>query len=255
MMSGHSKWASIKRQKGVNDSRRGQLFTKLGREIAVAAREGGPDPEMNFRLRLVLDKAKQANMPKDNIDRAIKRGSGEGSDGAQMEEHTYEGYGPHGTAMIVQVVTDNRNRTVSEVRHAFSRYGGNLGSDGSVAWMFSRQGVVTISAEDDDASDEIALVAIDAGAADVETAEGVVTVYTEMSDFKAVQEALTGSGYAVTDAQLSWIPQSQMTLDEREAMTTLKLMDALEELDDVQEVFSNLDISDELLAKFENEAA
>ncbi|MHB1317997.1 MAG: YebC/PmpR family DNA-binding transcriptional regulator [Anaerolineae bacterium] len=253
-MSGHSKWASIKRQKGVNDARRGQLFTKLGREIAVAAREGGPDPEMNFRLRLVLDKAKQANMPKDNIDRAIKRGSGEGADAIQMEENMYEGYGPHGTAIIVQVMTDNRNRTVSEVRHAFTRYGGNLGADGSVAWMFSRKGVITLAAGKDD-PDELALVAIDAGASDIETSDDIVTVYTEMSDFKAVQEALTTMGFQVTDAQLSWIPQSQITLDEHDAMTILKLMDALEELEDVQEVFSNLDISDGLLARLESEAA
>lgn len=253
-MSGHSKWASIKRQKGVNDTKRGQLFTKLGREIAVAAREGGPDPEMNFRLRLVLDKAKQANMPKENIDRAIKRGSGEGSDGMQMEEHIYEGYGPHGTAIILQVMTDNRNRTVSEVRHAFTRYGGNLGSDGSVAWMFSRKGVIAVDVGNED-PDEVALVAIDAGASDVETTDEGVTVYTEMTDFKVVQEALSEMGYKISDAQLSWIPQSHITLEEREAMTTLKLMDALEELDDVQEVFSNLDLNDELLASLEGEAA
>jgi len=253
-MSGHSKWASIKRQKGVNDTKRGQLFTKLGREIAVAAREGGPDPEMNFRLRLVLDKAKQANMPKENIDRAIKRGSGEGSDGIQMEEHIYEGYGPHGTAIILQVMTDNRNRAVSEVRHAFTRYGGNLGSDGSVAWMFSRKGVITVDVGSED-PDEVALVAIDAGASDVETTDEGVTVYTEMADFKVVQESLSEMGYTISDAQLSWIPQSQITLEQREAMTTLKLMDALEELDDVQEVFSNLDLNDELLASLEGEAA
>ncbi len=253
-MSGHSKWASIKRQKGVNDAKRGQLFTKLGREIAVAAREGGPDPEMNFRLRLVLDKAKQANMPKENIDRAIKRGSGEGADGMQMEEYIYEGYGPHGTAIILQVMTDNRNRTVSEVRHTFTRYGGNLGSDGSVAWMFSRKGVITVDVGNED-PDEVALVAIDAGAADVETTDEGVTVYTEMADFKTVQEALSRMGYTISNAQLSWIPQSQITLEEHEAMTTLKLMDALEELDDVQEVFSNLDLNDELLARLEGEAA
>ncbi len=253
-MSGHSKWASIKRQKGVNDTKRGQLFTKLGREIAVAAREGGPDPEMNFRLRLVLDKAKQANMPKENIERAIKRGSGEGSDGIQMEEHIYEGYGPHGTAIILQVMTDNRNRTVSEVRHAFTRYGGNLGSDGSVAWMFSRKGVITVDVGNED-PDEVALVAIDAGASDVETTDEGVTVYTEMADFKVVQESLAEMGYQISDAQLSWIPQSQVTLEQREAMTAIKLMDALEELDDVQEVFSNLDLNDELLASLEGEAA
>lgn len=172
----------------------------------------------------------------------------------QMEEHIYEGYGPHGTAIILQVMTDNRNRTVSEVRHAFTRYGGNLGSDGSVAWMFSRKGVITVDVGNED-PDEVALVAIDAGASDVETTDEGVTVYTEMTDFKVVQEALSEMGYKISDAQLSWIPQSQITLEEREALTTLKLMDALEELDDVQEVFSNLDLNDELLASLEGEAA
>ncbi|MGI6368217.1 MAG: YebC/PmpR family DNA-binding transcriptional regulator [Anaerolineae bacterium] len=253
-MSGHSKWASIKRQKGVNDAKRGQLFTKLGREIAIASREGGPDPEMNFRLRLVLDKAKQANMPKENIDRAIRRGAGDGDDGAQMEEQIYEGYGPHGTAIILEAVTDNRNRTVSEVRHAFSRYGGNLGSDGSVAWMFSHKGVITVAPGKND-PDEVALVAIDAGAEDVELEDDGITVYTERSDFRAVQEALMELGCEVSDAQLSWIPQSQVTLADNEAMTILKLMEALEDLDDVQEVYSNLDMNDELLAKLESEAA
>jgi len=253
-MSGHSKWATIKRQKGANDARRGQLFTKLGREIAVAAREGGADPDANFRLRLVLEKARQANMPKDNIDRAIKRGTGDGADAMQMEEQIYEGYGPHGTAILLQVVTDNRNRTVSEVRHTFSLFGGNLGADGSVAWMFSRKGVITIAPGKHD-PDEIALVAIDAGASDVEPSEDSVTVYTEMADFRAVRDALAAQGYEITDAQLSWIPQSQITLSEQEAITNLKLMEALEELDDVQEVFSNLDISDELLAKYERQAA
>ncbi len=253
-MSGHSKWASIKRQKGVNDAKRGQLFTKLGREIVIAVREGGPDPEANFRLRLVLDKARQANMPKDNVERAIKRGSGESVDGAQVEEYTYEGYGPHGTAMIVQAFTDNRNRTVSEIRHVFSRYGGNLGADGCVAWMFSRKGVISVAVGSAD-PDEVALIAIDAGAEDVEISDDTVEVYTEMTDFRAVRDALTEAGVELLDAQLSWLPQSQLTLDEKEAMTNLKLMEALEDLDDVQQVFSNLDISDEVLATYENQAA
>lgn len=253
-MSGHSKWATIKRQKGANDAKRGQIFTKLGREIVIAVREGGPDPEANFRLRLVLDKARQANMPKDNIERAIKRGSGENADGSQVEEYTYEGYGPHGTAMIVQALTDNRNRTVSEVRHVFSRYGGNLGADGCVAWMFSRKGVISVAVGDDD-PDEVALVAIDAGADDVEIGEDTVEVYTEMGDFRTVRDALSEAGYEILDAQLSWLPQSLLTLAEKEALTNLKLMEALEELDDVQQVYSNLDISDEVLASYENEAA
>ncbi len=253
-MSGHSKWASIKRQKGVNDAKRGQLFTKIGREIVIAVREGGADPEANFRLRLVLDKAKQANMPKDNIERAIKRGSGESVDGAQVEEYTYEGYGPHGTAIIVEAFTDNRNRTVSEIRHVFSRYGGNLGADGCVAWMFSRKGVISVAVGDED-PDEVALVAIDAGAEDVEVGEETVEVYTEISDFRAVRDALSEAGYELLDAQLSWIPQSQLSLPEKEALSNLKLMEALEELDDVQQVYSNLDISDEVLASYENQAA
>jgi YebC/PmpR family DNA-binding regulatory protein len=253
-MSGHSKWASIKRQKGVNDAKRGQLFTKLGREIVIAVREGGADPEANFRLRLVLDKARQANMPKDNIERAIKRGSGESVDGAQVEEYTYEGYGPHGTAIIVEAFTDNRNRTVSEVRHVFSRYGGNLGADGCVAWMFSRKGVISVAVGGAD-PDEVALIAIDAGAEDVEVAEETVEVYTEMTDFRAVRDALTEAGFELLDAQLSWLPQSQLALAEKEAMTNLKLMEALEDLDDVQQVYSNLELSDEVLASYENQAA
>ncbi len=253
-MSGHSKWATIKRQKSANDAKRGQLFTKLGREIAVAAREGGSDPEVNFRLRIVLDKARQANMPKDNIERAIKRGSGENLDGAQLEEYTYEGYGPHGTAMIIQALTDNRNRTVSEVRHTFSRYGGNLGADGCVSWMFSRKGVITIEAGSTD-PDEVALVAIDAGAEDVEVNDGIVSVYTEMADFAAVRQSLDDTGFEIAEADLAWIPQSQITLTTKEAMSNLKLMEALDELDDVQEVFSNLEISDDIFDSYGSEAA
>jgi YebC/PmpR family DNA-binding regulatory protein len=253
-MSGHSKWASIKRSKAANDSKRGALFTKLGREIVVAAREGGPDPEANFRLRLVLDKARQANMPKDNIDRAIKRGSGEGGEGIEMIECFYEGYGPHGTAILVQALTDNRNRTVSEVRHVFTRHGGNLGSEGCVAWMFDRKGYIVVDRDKHD-PDEISLVAIDAGAEDVETTDETVEIYTQLEDFKAVQEALTAAGYKVSTAQLSFIPQTTMTLEEKETLQTMKVLELLEELDDVQEVFSNLDIQDEMVAKFETEAA
>ena len=253
-MSGHSKWASIKRSKAANDSKRGALFTKLGREIVVAAREGGPDPEANFRLRLVLDKARAANMPKDNIDRAIKRGSGDGGDGVEMVESYYEGYGPHGTAILVQVLTDNRNRTVSEVRHVFTRHGGNLGSEGCVAWMFDRKGYIVVEQGEND-PDEIALVAIDAGADDVETGEDSVEIYTQLEDFKSVREALAEAGYMASTAQLSFIPQSTMSLSEKETLQTMKLLELLEELDDVQEVFSNLDIQDEMVAKFETEAA
>ncbi|MBC7238321.1 MAG: YebC/PmpR family DNA-binding transcriptional regulator, partial [Chloroflexi bacterium] len=188
-MSGHSKWATIKRSKAANDAKRGQLFTKLGHEIAVAVREGGPDPEANFALRMVLEKARKANMPKDNIVRAIKRGTGELRDQGEIVEAYYEGYGPHGTAIMVKAVTDNRNRAVSEIRHTFSRHGGNLGSEGCVAWMFSQKGHISIEPGDED-PEEIALMAIDAGAEDVEIGDDLVEVYTDLADYKRVQEAL-----------------------------------------------------------------
>ncbi|NLG49669.1 MAG: YebC/PmpR family DNA-binding transcriptional regulator [Chloroflexi bacterium] len=252
-MSGHSKWATIRRSKGANDAKRGQLFTKLGHEIAVAVREGGADPEANFRLRLVLDKAKQANMPKDNIDRAIKRGSGELRGSEELQESVYEGYGPHGTAILVETLSDNKNRTVSEVRRAFTRHGGNLGADGCVAWMFSRKGYIAIDPGDND-PEEIALIAIDSGADDVEIEDNLVQVYTQPENLKKVQTALVEAALQPTEAELSWIPQSTMTLDEKEAMQTMKLIEALEELDDVREVFSNLDITDDLMAKYESAA-
>jgi len=252
-MSGHSKWATIRRSKGANDAKRGQLFTKLGHEIAVAVKEGGTDSDANFRLRLVLDKARQANMPKDNIERAIKRGSGDLRGGEELQESTYEGYGPHGTAILVETLSDNKNRTVSEVRRAFTRHGGNLGSDGCVAWMFSRKGYIAIDPGDSD-PEEIALVAIDSGADDVEIDEHLVQVYTQPENLKKVQSALIEAALKPTEAELSWIPQSTMTLDEKAAMQTMKLIEALEELEDVQEVFSNLDITDELMAKYETAA-
>lgn len=253
-MSGHSKWATIRRTKSANDAKRGKLFTKLGHEIAVAAREGGPDPEANFRLRLVLEKARQANMPKDNIERAIKRGTGASDEGGQLEEIIYEGYGPHGVAIIVQVLTDNRNRAVSEVRRVFSRHGGNLGSDGCVAWMFTRKGSILLNAADQD-PEEIALLAMDTDAEDVEIGEDSVEVYTAVEDFKKVLDALQEASLEITNSGLSWIPQTTVSLGEKETFQVMKLLEALEELDDVQEVFSNLDMSDEMIAKYEAAAA
>lgn len=253
-MSGHSKWATIKRSKGANDAKRGKIFTKLGHEIAIAAREGGSDPEANFRLRLVLDKARQANMPKDNIERAVKRGSGELKGEGEIEEVVYEGYGPGGIAIMVEAATDNRNRAVSEIRHVFSRHGGNLGAEGCVSWMFSRKGYIIVTSDDED-PEEIALAAIDAGAEDFEVSDNTVEIYTAMTDFKAVQEVLEQADISPENSELSWIPQSTLSLDEKETMRTMKLIDALEDLDDVQTVFSNLDIPDELVEKFESEAA
>jgi len=253
-MSGHSKWATIRRTKEANDAKRGQLFTKIGRELTVAVREGGPDPEGNFRLRLILDKAKRANMPKENIERAIKRGMGELKGEAALEETTYEGYGPHGTAIMVRTLSDNKNRTAAEVRHAFARFGGNLGAEGCVSWMFSRKGYITIKPGDND-PDEIALTAIDAGAEDVNVGDDLVEVYTKPEDLKRVQEALAAASYEITNAQISYTPQSMVTLDEKATLQNMKLLEALEELEYVQEVFSNLDISDDVAAKYEEEAA
>lgn len=253
-MSGHSKWATIRRTKEANDAKRGQLFTKIARELTIAVREGGPDPEGNFRLRLILDKAKRANMPKENIEHAIKRGTGELKGEAALEETTYEGYGPHGTAIMVRTLSDNKNRTVAEVRHAFSRYGGNLGADGCVSWMFSRKGYITIAPGDNDPN-EIALAAIDAGAEDVNVGDDLVEVYTKPEDLKRVQEALAAASYEITNAQISYTPQSTVTLDEKATIQNMKLIEALEELEHVQEVFSNLEIPDEIVAKYEAEAA
>ncbi|MBI2955074.1 MAG: YebC/PmpR family DNA-binding transcriptional regulator [Chloroflexi bacterium] len=247
-MSGHSKWAQIKRQKGANDAKRGQMFTKLGREIMVAAREGGGDPESNFRLRLAVQKARDANMPLENIERAIKRATGSGESTA-LEEIAYEGYGPGGGAIMIEAMTDNRNRTVSEIRNAFTRGGGSLGEAGCVAWLFEPRGIITLDTSGQD-PDELALTAIDAGAEDVKTEDTTVEVYTSQGDLEVVRDALTKRNIKVVSAESAMIPKSTLELDENEALRTLKLMDRLEELDDVQRVYTNVDFSEELLEKY-----
>jgi YebC/PmpR family DNA-binding regulatory protein len=246
-MSGHSKWSTIKRAKGAADAKRGQLFTKLAREISVAARAGQPDPEFNFRLRLAVDRARAANMPKENIERAIQRAAGEGS-GENFDEVYYEAYGPGGTAVMIQAMTDNRNRTVGEVRAALTRAGGSLGEAGSVAWMFDRVGLIEIEPNGTD-PDEIALVAIDAGASDVQVEDETVEVFTEVEDLHTVQEALTETGYRVASAQLTMRPKTLLTPEPEVAVKTVRLVDKLEDLDDVQEVFTNLDVPEEALAQ------
>jgi YebC/PmpR family DNA-binding regulatory protein len=248
-MSGHSKWSTIKRQKGVADARRGQLFTKLAREIQLAARAGGGDPAVNFRLRLAIDRAKQANMPKDNIQRAVQRGTGE-LKGEAIEEMNYEGYGPQGTALIVEVLTDNRNRTVSDVRRVFSQHGGNLGETGCVAWLFDRKGYISIAPQDSDA-EELALIAIDAGADDVKVDEDLVEVFTRMEDLQTVRDSLEEAHISFSTAELSWIPKSMVELDKKVTIQNMRLIDALEELDDVRQVYSNLEIGDEAMAAYE----
>ena len=246
-MSGHSKWSTIKRKKGANDAKRGQLFTKLAREISIAARQGIPDPEHNFRLRLAVQKARTENMPKDNIDRAIERAAG-GADGSSFEEIFYEGYGPGGTALMIQAQTDNRNRTVGEIRAVLTRAGGTLGENGSVSWMFDQVGLISLATGDAD-GDEVALVAIDAVADDVQLDDGAVEVYTQPQDLHRIQEALSGAGYAVENAELTMRPKTQMESDPDIAVKAIRLLEKLEDLDDVQQVFTNLRISDEVLAE------
>ena len=248
-MSGHSHWATIKRSKGAADAKRGQLFTKLAREIQIAARDGGSDVTSNFRLRLAMDRAKQAAMPKESIERAILRGTGQ-LKGETIEEITYEGYGPQGTAVIVEVVTDNRNRSVSEVRRIFSRHGGNLGETGCVSWMFERKGYLNLAPKDGEA-EELALVAIDAGAEDVKVDEELVEVFTKVEDLTRVREALESGDVELDNVQLSWVPKTLMQLEGKATMQNMRLIEALEELDDVQQVYSNLEISDEVAASYE----
>jgi YebC/PmpR family DNA-binding regulatory protein len=245
-MSGHSKWSTIKRQKGATDAKRGQLFTKLAREITIAARQGVPDPDANTRLRLAVDRAKTANMPKDNIERAIQRAVGSVS-GDQYEEVFYEGYGPGGGALMIQAQTDNRNRTVGEVRAVLTRAGGTLGENGSVGWMFDQMGLIELPIGSADA-DEIALVAIDAGASDVETEDGVLVVYTDPTELHRTREALISAGYEVEAAQLTMRPKTLVAPESDAAVKLIRLVEKLEDLDDVQEVFTNVDVDDEVLA-------
>lgn len=246
-MSGHSKWSQIKRQKGVTDARRGQLFTKLTKEIMLAVRQGGASPDSNFRLRLGIQKARDSNMPMENIERAIKRASGPG-EGVDLTEITYEGYGPGGVALMVQVLTDNRNRALQEIRGVLARSGGTLGESGCVAWLFDPKGIIIVQTEGSDA-EETALAAIDAGAQDVKIVEGYVEIHAEPQELEAVRCALEEGGIAITSSEISTVPQNTVNLDEKQALQALKLLDRLEELDDVQRVFSNVDFSDEVLEK------
>ena len=253
-MSGHSKWSTIKHQKGAADAKRGVLFTKLSRDLTLAVRDGGgSDPDMNFRLRLALDKAKNANMPQDSITRALKRGSGEGGDGADLEEITYEGYGPGGGAIILQAVTTNRNRTAADVRSAFNRSGGSLGEKGSVAWNFELRGVISVEIDDVDRAEEIGLMAIDAGAEDVEVEDGMLEMFTAVEQLQQVQKALTGEGISPDSSQLSMVPKSTVLLPDKEAEQTLRLLDVLEDLDDVQKAYTNADFPPEVLERYQAE--
>lgn len=253
-VSGHSKWATIKRKKGALDAKRGKIFTRLGREITVAAREGGGNPEANTRLRLAVEKAKASNMPKDNIERAIARGAGTGDDGIVMEEVTYEGYGPHGVAILIDVLTDNRNRVLSNIRAVFTRANGNLAQAGAVSWQFDRKGYIEVQAEGVD-PDELFMVAADAGADDVVPGEDVISVYTSREALSAVETKLVEHGYKVTDSALHWVPKNEMDLGLEDSVQIMGLIERLEELDDVQSVASSLHITDEVGNAFETASA
>jgi YebC/PmpR family DNA-binding regulatory protein len=250
-MSGHSHWATIKRSKGAADAKKGQMYTKFGRELEIAARDGGGDPSSNFKLRLIMDKAKAAQMPKDIIERAILRGTGQ-LKGESLEEIQYEGYGLQGAAMLVEVVTNNKNRAASEVRSVFTRHGGNLGASGSVSWMFERKGYISIPPSDGDA-EELALMAIDAGADDVKVDEDLVEVFTKAEELQKIKEAFEERKIPFEAAQLSWVPKSLTQLDQKATMANMRLIDALEELEDVAQVYSNVEITDEAMAAYEAE--
>ncbi len=242
-MSGHSKWSTIKRKKAVIDAKRGKLFTKLIKEITIAARQGGGDPGANPRLRLAIDNAKSANMPMDNIERAIKKATGE-LEGVQYTELTYEGYGPSGVAILVESVTDNKNRTVAEVRHLFSKYGGSMGESGSVLWMFDRKGVITFPAQGK-TEDDIMEIVLDAGAEDIQLDDGYFEVTTEVETFEDVRKALAEAGIEIENASLQWIAKNTVDISGEAQEKVLKLIDMLEDNDDVQNVYSNANFLDD----------
>jgi YebC/PmpR family DNA-binding regulatory protein len=243
-MSGHSKWATIKRAKGAKDAARGKLFGRIIKEISIAARDGGGDIDGNPRLRLAVDKAKAANMPNDNIARAIKRGTGE-IEGVTYEEASYEGYGPGGVAFLVEVITDNKNRTVAEIRHLFSKNNGNLGENGSVAWKFSKQGIIAVPATVSE--DELMMIALEAGAEDITSDDSGFEVSCAPSEFEAVKAALEAAGIEITEASVQMLPQNTMKVEGKEAEGVLRLYEALEEHDDVQEVYADFDIDTDVM--------
>lgn len=242
LVAGHSKWANIRHKKSKEDAKRGQMFTKLARQITVAVKEGGPDPESNFRLRLAIENARSVNMPNDNIERAIQRGIG-GLDGDNFEEVIYEGYGPNGVAIMLAALTDNRNRTAGELRHRFSKYGGNLGESGCVAWMFDRKGLLVLEREGLD-EDEVMLQALEAGADDVIVNEDVFEITTDPQVFAQVKQDLEAGGMKFIGAELSWIPKNHVAITPEQEATIEKLIDALEELDEVQEVYTNYEVQE-----------
>jgi YebC/PmpR family DNA-binding regulatory protein len=246
-MSGHSKWSTIKRKKGAEDAKRGKVFTRIAREIMMAAREGGPDPDANSSLRIAVDKARAANMPKDNIERAINRGAGIGDDAVAVEEIVYEGYGPHGVAIVIDVVTDNKNRTLADIKYVFNRNGGSMASAGSVTWQFEQKGYIAIKSDGVD-YEEVFLEAAEAGADDVQTEDDVYTIYTPREELGHVARTLEEAGYEIEERELIWMPKNEIQLETQQALQVMNLIEKLEDLDDVDSVASNLDITDEIAA-------
>jgi YebC/PmpR family DNA-binding regulatory protein len=242
-MSGHNKWSTIKHKKGAADAKRGKIFSKIIKEISIAARMGGGDPDGNPRLRVAVNAARAANMPKENVDRAIKRGTGE-LDGVNYEEIVYEGYGPGGVAVIVEALTDNKNRTVAEIRHIFDKYNGNLGESGCVSWIFEKKGMIVVPSEGL-TEDEVMELALEAGAQDVTSEEDFFEIKTEPQEFEAIRQAVETKGWKIESAEITMIPQNTVRLDGKKAEQMLKMMDALDDHDDLQKAFANFDISDE----------
>jgi YebC/PmpR family DNA-binding regulatory protein len=247
-MSGHSKWSTIKRKKGAIDAKRGKIFTKIIKEITLAARIGGGDPEANARLRQAVAAAKEENMPKDNIERAIKKGTGTGADAVIYEEFTYEGYGPGGAAVLVEVMTDNKNRTVAEIRHIFSKHGGNLGENGCVSWIFEKKGSILLDKNAVN-EDELMELALEAGAQDVREEENELEIITDPASFEGVKNAIDQRKVKYIEAKISLIPQTTVKLEEGKAEQMLKLMEKLEDNDDVQNVYANFDIADDVMER------
>lgn len=252
-MSGHSKWANIKHRKSAQDAKRGQLFSKLAKEITVAAKLGGGNPDNNVRLRVAIERAREANMPNDNIERAIKRGTGE-LEGVNYEEVLYEGYGPGGVAILVSVLTDNKNRTAAEMRKIFSKFGGSLGASGSVSWIFEKKGYISVDASKY-SEDQILEISLESGAEDVKKEGDVISIYTPVEEFSNVLKALKDKGIEIKVSEISMIPKTTATVDDDTAMKVLKLLEEIENNDDVQSVSSNLDASDSVFEKFSKEAA
>jgi YebC/PmpR family DNA-binding regulatory protein len=250
-MSGHSHWATIKRKKGAADAKKGKIFTRLAREIALAAREGGGDPSMNVRLELAMDKAKAANMPKDSIDRAIKRGTGEDKEGEEFEEIIYEGYAPNGVALMIECVTENRNRTVAELRHILTRSGGNMGDPGSVSWQFERMTYFALPSDEHD-FDKIFELAVEAGADDIKQDDDLIEIIGRPNSYQIIADHLTKAKIKPEESGIRFLPKQEITLDTEKTIKVMKAIESLEELDDVQNIYTNLNITEEAVEAIEN---